>query len=190
MAMIPKFTEDLSFISKLGDNPNTDNGFTPAQLKAEFDKAALAIQNFINTYIVTALNSEVTADAFLKLSGGTMKGNIAMNGNKVSGLADAEADGDAVSKAFLAALLTKSVFNIGQGGTGGKTAEEARTNLGAAAEKHTHSAADVSEWTQEVMTALLAAGYMVASGFQIVGSVEDIPADAPVNAVFFVPEEG
>lgn len=36
---------------------------------------------------------------------------------------------------------------------------------------------------------LLAAGYMVASGFQIVASVEDIPADAPVNAIFFVPEE-
>lgn len=36
---------------------------------------------------------------------------------------------------------------------------------------------------------LLAAGYMVASSYQIVGSVEDIPEDAPVNAVFFVPEE-
>jgi len=36
---------------------------------------------------------------------------------------------------------------------------------------------------------LMAAGYMVASGYQIVESVEAIPADAPVGAVFFVPEE-
>ena len=61
--------------------------------------------------------------------------------------------------------------------------------LGAAPVQHGHKAAEITDWTQEVLTALLAAGYMVASGYQIVGSVEDIPADAPVNAVFFVPEE-
>ena len=37
---------------------------------------------------------------------------------------------------------------------------------------------------------LLAAGYMVASSYQIRATVEDIPADAPENAVFFVPVEG
>ena len=190
MAPIPNFTEDISFISKLGDNPNTDNGFTPEQLKAEFDKAALQIQNFINTYIVPALNSEVSSDAFLKLTGGTMKGNIAMNGNKVTGLADAAADGDAVSKAFLTALLQKSVFGIAQGGTGGKTAEEARANLDVAKAQHNHKASEISEWTQAALTALLAAGYMVASPHQIKATVEDIPADAPENAVFFVPVEG
>ena len=41
----------------------------------------------------------------------------------------------------------------------------------------------------DALTALLAAGYMQLSGYQIVASVEDIPADAPVNAVFLVPEE-
>lgn len=185
MATIPKFTEDISFISKLGDNPNTDNGFTPAQLKAEFDKAALAIQRFINTYIVTALNSDVNADAFLKLTGGTMKGNITMGGNRITGLGEPAEDADAITRAFLKSYLV----GISQGGTGGKTAVEARKNLNAAAEKHTHTASDVSGWTQDALTALLAAGYMVASGYQIVGSVEDIPADAPVNAVFFVPVE-
>lgn len=185
MATIPKFTEDLSFISKLGDNPNTDNGFTPAQLKAEFDKAALAIQRFINTYIVTALNSEVNSDAFLKLTGGTMKGDIALGGNRLTGLGDPMDDADAITRAFLKSYLV----GVSQGGTGGKTAEEARKNLDAAAEEHTHKASDVSEWTQDVLTGLLAAGYMVASSYQIVGSVEDIPADAPVNAIFFVPEE-
>ena len=185
MASIPKFTEDISFISKLGDNPNTDNGFTPAQLKAEFDKAALAIQRFINTYIVTALNSDVNADAFLKLTGGTMKGNIVMGGNRLTGLGEPTDDADAITQAFLKSYLVE----ISQGGTGGKTAEEARKNLGAAPAQHGHKAAEIADWTQDTLTALLAAGYMVASGYQIVGSVEDIPADAPVNAVFFVPVE-
>jgi hypothetical protein len=36
---------------------------------------------------------------------------------------------------------------------------------------------------------LLAAGYMVASTYQIVASVEAIPADAPEGAVFLVPME-
>lgn len=185
MATIPKFTEDISFISKLGDNPNTDNGFTPAQLKAEFDKAALAIQSFINTYIVTALNSGVNTDAFLKLTGGTMKGNIALGGNRLTGLGEPAEDTDAITRSFLKNYL----MGISQGGTGGKTAEQARENLGAAPAQHGHKAAEISEWTQDALTALLAAGYMVASGYQIVGSVEDIPADAPANAIFFVPEE-
>ena len=185
MASIPKFTEDISFISKLGDNPNTDNGFTPAQLKAEFDKASLAIQRFINTYIVTALNSDVNADAFLELTGGTMKGDIAMGGNRLTGLGEPSDDADAITRAFLKSYLV----GISQGGTGGKTAAAARANLGVAAKQHTHKASEVSDWTQSVLTALLAAGYMVASSYQIVGSVEDIPANAPVNAVFFVPEE-
>jgi hypothetical protein len=36
---------------------------------------------------------------------------------------------------------------------------------------------------------LLAAGYMQLSGYQIVDSVEAIPADAPEGAIFFVPVE-
>lgn len=60
---------------------------------------------------------------------------------------------------------------------------------GAAPAKHTHEASDITNWTQGTLTALLKAGYMVASGYQIVKSVEDIPADAPENAIFFVPEE-
>ena len=62
-------------------------------------------------------------------------------------------------------------------------------DLNGAEAQHTHKASDITNWTQKTLTALLAAGYMVVSGYQIVGSVEDIPADAPVNAVFFVPEE-
>lgn len=185
MAKVPQFNDDIAYISKLGDNPNTDNGLNSQQLKMVFEAAPLAIQKFINDYIVPALNSEVDATAFLKLTGGTMKGNISMNGNQVTGLANAVNDGDAVSKGFLG----KAVFGISQGGTGGKSAEAARENLGVAAKQHNHKATDVSEWTADILTALLASGYMVASGYQIVDSVEAIPADAPEGAVFLVPVE-
>lgn len=185
MAKVPQFNDDIAYISKLGDNPNTDNGLNSQQLKMVFEAAPLAIQKFINDYIVPALNSEVDATAFLKLTGGTMKGNISMNGNQVTGIGNAVNDGDAVSKGFLG----NAVFGISQGGTGGKTAAEARANLGVAEAQHVHKAADVSEWTADILTALLASGYMVASGYQIVDSVEAIPADAPEGAVFLVPVE-
>lgn len=42
----------------------------------------------------------------------------------------------------------------------------------------------------EGMKNLLAAGYMVASSYQIVASVDDIPADAPDGSVFLCPMEG
>lgn len=57
------------------------------------------------------------------------------------------------------------IVPLDKGGTGGKTGEEGLKNL-------------------------LASGYMVASGYQIVDSVEAIPADAPEGAVFLVPMEG
>lgn len=184
---IPQFNEDIAFISKLGDNPNTDNGYNSAQLKAEFDKAALAIQRFINTYIVATLNSELSSDSFLKLTGGTMKGNIAMNGNRISGLGNPTADADAVTKAFLLNYLASYVASVSNGGTGAKNAADARTNLGAAAAKHTHTVSDVSGWSADVMKSLLAAGYMQLSSYQIVSSVSAIPSNAPEGALFLVP---
>lgn len=42
----------------------------------------------------------------------------------------------------------------------------------------------------EFLARLLASGYMVASSYQMVSSVESIPADAPEGAVFLVPMEG
>ena len=60
---------------------------------------------------------------------------------------------------------------------------------GAAPARHTHKASDITNWTQKTLTALLKAGYMVVSSYQIADSVDDIPADAPEGAIFFVPEE-
>lgn len=58
---ISKFLDDLAIISKLGDNPGTDNGLTANGLKAKFDEAALKIQTFINS-LVEFLNTELALD--------------------------------------------------------------------------------------------------------------------------------
>lgn len=197
MAQIPYFTDDIAYHTKLGDNPNTDNGLSADELKAVYDAAALAIQKFINDYIVPALNEEVGSDAFLKVAGGTMKGILSMGGNRISGLGSPVADGDAITKAFLNSYLV----GVAQGGTGARDAESARVNLGAAATKHVHTSEDINgsipmdkggtgaQEASEGLKNLLEAGYMRLSSYQIVASVEDIPEDAPEGAVFFIPEE-
>ena len=53
---------DLSFISKLDDEPNDVGGMTSAQLKAEFDRAGNVIKEYINeTLIPAVLDDEATA---------------------------------------------------------------------------------------------------------------------------------
>ena len=52
---IPNFRDDLSVISKLPDLPRATNGYPADVFKAEFDKAGLAIQKFINEKLVPAI---------------------------------------------------------------------------------------------------------------------------------------
>lgn len=52
---IPKMTEDLNIIQKLSNLPNTEDGLTAEDLKARFDEAGLATQNFINETLIPAL---------------------------------------------------------------------------------------------------------------------------------------
>lgn len=61
---IPKFLEDIAFVSKLGDNPGTDNGLTTEGFKAVFDKAAMKIQEYINTVIVPALDNATSGNVY------------------------------------------------------------------------------------------------------------------------------
>ena len=96
---IPKFLEDLSVISKLGDNPGADNGLTAEGLKAKFDEAALKLQGFINDTLIEKINALFSADA-PPHEGMNMTGPINMNQNKLGGLADPVEDGDAVNLGF------------------------------------------------------------------------------------------
>ncbi|MGM9587244.1 MAG: hypothetical protein ACI3VA_07155 [Candidatus Limivicinus sp.] len=130
----PKLLDDLKFIQKLGDNPNTDNGLTAAELKAWFDKAPVVIQDYINNVLIAKLDSlaqDVESFAagtgFLPIKGGAMSGDIAMGGHKVTGLGTPTDASDAVPMSF---LIGRTV-PVSGGGTGATTADAARTNLGA-----------------------------------------------------------
>lgn len=63
---ISELSEDLEFIKKLGTYPNQDQGLSADDLKAEFDKAANIIKQYLNDIIVPALNKTLTAEEILK----------------------------------------------------------------------------------------------------------------------------
>lgn len=100
MPQIPQFTDDLGFISRLGDNPNTDDGLSAQALKEEFDKAPKAIQEFINNYIIPSLNNYIMGNGYLQTTGGYMTGPIVMQGNKVTKVGTPTADDDAATKKY------------------------------------------------------------------------------------------
>lgn len=52
---IPSFRDDLVVIGKLPDLPRATNGYPADVFKAQFDKAGLAIQTFINEKLVPAI---------------------------------------------------------------------------------------------------------------------------------------
>lgn len=89
---IPKFEDDLRIISKLGDNPGTDNGYTTQEFREAFDKAPLLIQKFINEVLIPAANASSSPEEGL-----SMKGPINMNGQAIKGLNAPTADDEAVN---------------------------------------------------------------------------------------------
>ena len=92
---IPKFLEDMSIISKLGDNPGADNGLTTSAFRAKFDEAGHAIQNYINNTLIPAINPSVNPE-----SGLSMAGPINMNKKALTGLKTPTSDEDAVSLGY------------------------------------------------------------------------------------------
>lgn len=89
---IQKFEDDLNIISKLGDNPGTDNGLTTPQFRAMFDKAGLLIQKFINEVILPAMNASNNPQEGLSMQGGINMNGQMLNGIKAPGAADEAAN--------------------------------------------------------------------------------------------------
>lgn len=89
---IPKFTDDLNIISKLGDNPGSDNGLTTQEFREAFDKAPLLIQKFINDILIPAANASGSPEEGLN-----MQGPINMNSKKLSGIRTPTSDDEAVN---------------------------------------------------------------------------------------------
>lgn len=52
---LPNFEKDVAVIQKLGTFPNQEQGLTADEMKAKFDEAALAIKDYINQELVSAI---------------------------------------------------------------------------------------------------------------------------------------
>lgn len=124
---IPKFEDDLRIISKLGDNPGTDNGYTTQEFKEAFDKAPLLIQKFINEVLIPAANASSSPEEGL-----SMKGPINMNGQAIKGLNEPTADDEAVNWGSVknaAGVGIPLPLGLEYGGVGATDPKTARENL-------------------------------------------------------------
>jgi hypothetical protein len=58
MAINP-ISNNMNIIAALPDEPNVDGGLTPAQLKAEFDKAGNIIKTYINSSLISDIDNSI-----------------------------------------------------------------------------------------------------------------------------------
>lgn len=89
---IPRFDEDLAIISKLGDNPGSDNNLTTNAFRAKFDEGPLKIQQYLNEVLIPAAEQSSSPQEGLN-----MEGPIDMNGQPLTGIAAPVEDTDAVN---------------------------------------------------------------------------------------------
>ena len=96
---IPELNDDLSIVSKLGDNPGTDDNLTAAGLKAKFDEGSLAIQRYLNGVLVAKLNQIFTEGGQLS-EGLIMTGPINMSEQMLFGLRPPEREDEPVTLSY------------------------------------------------------------------------------------------
>ncbi len=108
---IPKLTKDLAVVQKLSDLPNALDGLTAAELKAKFDEAGLAIQNWINNDLVPALKAEnLPFAASSQLNAADVQSAIELVFEQVRGASSGTITNGSVTKAKLAQALLERVF--------------------------------------------------------------------------------
>jgi hypothetical protein len=117
--LIQRLNEDIAYVQQLGDNPNSDDGLTADQLKKWFDKAPVAIKEYLNTILIPQveakfgsidswikeagkkIDSFVVGSGFIPVDGSVpMSGSLNMNGNAVTNLPDPVNEEDAVNKGY------------------------------------------------------------------------------------------
>lgn len=114
---LPSFEEDMDIIQKLGDTPGTDNNLSAGELKARFDKAGNLLKTYLNR-IVPMINNVFSGDGNV-ITGGTLIGDLDMNGNRLLGVRAPTAEADAANKKYVdeAAEAVKKVTLSNSGGT-------------------------------------------------------------------------
>ena len=119
---IPYFEENLDIIGGLSDYPGSEDGLTAQEFKERFDVAGNLIKKFLNEVLIPQTNLTIDPDVIvnyvltkaLSTSGGSMTGDIAMGGNRVTGLADPVADGDAASKKYMDSNLAELEYHYAE----------------------------------------------------------------------------
>lgn len=99
-------TDDVEILSKLGDNPGSDDGLSTQELKSKFDLGSVLLKDNLNR-VIAAVNS-LLSSAGNFLQGGTMAGNLNMNQYRLYGIKSPEDSGDAANKAYVDASERKA----------------------------------------------------------------------------------
>ena len=92
-------TADVEILSKLGDNPGSDDGLSTQELKSKFDLGSVLLKENLNR-VIAAVNS-LLSSAGNFLQGGTMAGNLNMNQYRLYGIKSPEDAGDAANKGYV-----------------------------------------------------------------------------------------
>lgn len=96
---LPQFSADMDIIQKLGDTPGTDNNLDWKQLQAKFDEAGNLLKTYLNT-IIPLLNAAFSNEGSV-ITGGTLIGDLDINGNRLFGIGAPTADSDAANKDYV-----------------------------------------------------------------------------------------
>ena len=99
-------TDDVEILSKLGDNPGSDDGLSTQELKSKFDLGSVLLKDNLNR-VIAAVNS-LLSSAGNFLQGGTMAGNLNMNQYRLYGIKSPEDAGDAANKGYVDASERKA----------------------------------------------------------------------------------
>lgn len=115
-----RLNEDIAFVQKLGDNPNSQNGLTAQELKKWFDRAPLAIQTYLNSVFIPQVEAKfgsvdawisqadkrfdrfIAGAGFLPVDGSAgMNANLPMNNHRITKVSNPEESTDAANKDYV-----------------------------------------------------------------------------------------
>lgn len=99
-------TDDVEILSKLGDNPGSDDGLSTQELKSKFDLGSVLLKDNLNR-VIAAVNS-LLSSAGNFLQGGTMAGNLNVNQYRLYGVKSPENADDAANKGYVDAAERKA----------------------------------------------------------------------------------
>ena len=181
---IPKFTSDVSVISKLGTKPNTDNGLSDEQLKAKFDEAPNLIKEYINNKLVPAVAQvETNASNARALAEGIAP--IASDAAQLAAAAKQEAE-NAASEASDAKNIANNKSGVKREFSSGSITQTSYTTPGSLSKFYMVTISDAG-WIQSFAIDWMAVSVMGTTNFAYVVKWDDANAargylTATVNA--------